>query len=361
MGRKDAPGDDQQDPAKRSQTALPTGVHPESMGVGVGVWARLARAFWARPTIYLYAWFVSSLLGIWLVAREIQRAGLVPEVGEECGKTDAEEMTHMIALGAFGILILVQTSGVVFKVTPKKKRLSELMVFVNLTSSSIFASGIAKVFPDFAGRDGSPTQFLRCWAWAHNSSTLVVVVAALGSGSRAKCLGDSMVDWTLVREALAYNASIFLSGSVAMWSGTSDLQMTGIAFVTAASCEVKLFTLLNTIIKEGQKNVASAQEHQSLHAVQMMLYGMWSCFPMLVLLQITGILSYPRYEVLMCALDVFSQQSLCLTLLSGSFCLLETETPVHQIQLDFLRKADTTGMLASMNVALQTALSEVLL
>ena len=74
---------------------------------------------------------------------------------------------------------------------------------------------------------------------------------------------------------------------------------------------------------------------------QMMVYYFWSCFPVLALLLYFRVVSYSRYELLMCILDIMSKNVFCMTFLSGNFCLMDTVAAVRTSQLEAEKSGDT--------------------
>ena len=85
----------------------------------------------------------------------------------------------MIAL-IFGICIMLDLSGVVISISPKKKQLNSMVFFINSVSFSIYISTIFDFIPTICDVNGKPIPIFVYVQWIHTTPVMIIVQSALG-------------------------------------------------------------------------------------------------------------------------------------------------------------------------------------
>eukprot|EP00960_Hanusia_phi_P050902 760485-Hanusia_phi.AAC.2 len=85
----------------------------------------------------------------------------------------------MVAL-IFGICILLDVSGMVISISPKKKQLNSMVLFINSVSFSVYVSTIFDFIPTICNVNGNPIPIFVYVQWVHTTPVMIMVQSALG-------------------------------------------------------------------------------------------------------------------------------------------------------------------------------------
>jgi len=307
------------------------------------------------PGVFLYIPFAVTLTTVWAVS---WRLTTIFELHAEPPDVIVMQQTKFmegIAAVIFGISLIVQSSGVFFQATPKKRILHSLAVYINLACCSTYGACALDIFPHFETVEGMPTEFFRIFTWANTTTIMILTIAALGASSNKNQL---VPDWNLVLRTWMCDWAMLSSGAMQHYLGTTPVGNLFLMF--ALMCQWRIYVNIGEMTRQSITSCATSHEIASLRGVQWLTYLLWAAFPVIHILQRCGYIDHVEYELSIITIDIVTKNVYSVILLSGNFCVLDMFAIIreHQVNREDGMVQNAVVNVDAVNKALQTAVVE---
>lgn len=281
------------------------------------------------PGMVLFVPWLCMYQGICWVTRKLAKKASAT-ASTEITPAAYEEMKQLWVIGAccFGIVILVQTSHIIFQISAKKRILGSLIFFITSAACTTYiAQARGWVVPVILS-NGRELQLARYLEWMSTTVMMILTIHASGN-SQNKTLVKS---WKDTITCIAWDEAMLISGM--LHSTYSDVPLIKYpSLVFSAACLLMVFRGVGKVIKDATRNATTEYERFSMKAIGYITFVTWTMLAMPQTLYHEGFMTWLQYEWISTCFDMLTKTVYAVTLLTGNFCILDVVQTIRAAQL----------------------------